>query len=182
MGKQSGISSGATVSANDDAGKIYPVLILQSNLKMLRKICGLSMKDFGQQVGVTAQTIANLEGGSNNMSLMCYGSIMYFLDCVAECGANGITDDYGKNGVKKALEKIPGLNRPEISELEQKYKSVEDVMLYADSIKAEVNKIYIETKNLRSEQDLDKEKASDMIKRLLDRSPIRDLYTGNTGD
>lgn len=55
-------------------------------------------------------------------------------------------------------------------------------MLYADSIKAEVNKIYIETKNLRSEQDLDKEKASDMIKRLLDRSPIRDLYTGNTGD
>ena len=73
-------------------------------------------------------------------------------------------------------------NRPEISELEQKYKSVEDVMLYADSIKAEVNKIYIETKNLRSEQDLDKEKASDMIKRLLDRSPIRDLYTGNTGD
>jgi len=71
---------------NTDIWKVYPILILQSNLKMLRSICGLSKKDFGIQVGTTGQTITNLENGCNSMSLMCYGSIMYFLDCVASCG------------------------------------------------------------------------------------------------
>lgn len=182
MGKQNEISRGATVLANDSSGKVYPILILQSNLKMLRNICGLSKKDFGCHVGVTGQTVANLEGGYNNMSLMCYGSIMYFLSCVAKCGACGITDEYGKKGIEEALKIIPSLNGPEFLELQEKYKSEDDVMTYADDIKSQVKQIYIKTKASRSESESEQESASDMIKRLLDRNLGRDLYTGNIGN
>ena len=145
---------------NTDIWKVYPILILQSNLKMLRSICGLSKKDFGIQVGVSGQTITNLENGCNSMSLMCYGAIMYFLDCVASCGACGVTDSFGEEGISEALHIIPHLNK---------------IMDYADEIKDQIKQIYLKTKTARSESNSDQESASDMIKRLLDRSPVKEL-------
>ena len=53
---------------NTDIWKVYPILILQSNLKMLRSICGLSKKDFGIQVGVSGQTITNLEQSCTSLT------------------------------------------------------------------------------------------------------------------
>ena len=132
---------------NTDIWKVYPILILQSNLKMLRSICGLSKKDFGIQVGTTGQTITNLENGCNSMSLMCYGSIMY-------------------------------LSLIHISEhtlvLLEKYQTEDEIMHYADEIKDQIKQIYLKTKTARSESNSDQESASDMIKRLLDRSQVKE--------
>ena len=160
---------------NTDIWKVYPILILQSNLKMLRSICGLSKKDFGIQVGVSGQTITNLENGCNSMSLMCYGAIMYFLDCVASCVACGVTDSVGEEGISEALHIIPHLNSSDIVALQEQYQTEGKIMDYADEIKDQIKQIYLKTKTARSESNSDQESASDMIKRLLDRSPVKEL-------
>lgn len=166
---------------NTDIWKVYPILILQSNLKMLRSICGLSKKDFGIQVGVSGQTITNLENGCNSMSLMCYGAIMYFLDCVASCGACGVTDSFGEEGISEALHIIPHLNSSDIVALQEQYQTEGEIMDYADEIKDQIKQIYLKTKTARSESNSDQESASDMIKRLLDRSPVKEPEVNNIG-
>ena len=162
MDNQTDTTSQKMISA-DEIERVYPVLILQSNLQMLRNICGLTKRDFGSLVGVSGQTLTNLEKGCNSMSLMCYGAIMYFLSSVTKWGACGI-DEFGKRGIDEALE------------LKTKYIYEDDIMAYADNIKEQIRQIYIKTKTCRSEYTSDKESASDMIKRLLERgTTMRDV-------
>ena len=47
-------------------------------------------------------------------------------------------------------------------------------MNYADEIKDQIKQIYLKTKTARSESNSDLESASDMIKRLLDRSQVKE--------
>lgn len=180
MGKQNGMSKGAT---SDD--RIYPIIILQSNLKLLRKICNLSMKEFGNKVGVTGQTIANLENGDNNMSVMCYGSVMYFLECVASYD-NGILDRAAQEGIMEALKIIPGLNTKKAAELEKKISeaskdsSFEDAFcIEVDRIHTSIERIYDSIQCQRTGID-PKRRASSIARRLLEYDPMRELYTMNS--
>lgn len=174
MDNQTDTTSQKMISA-DEIERVYPILILQSNLQMLRNICGLTKRDFGSLVGVSGQTLTNLEKGCNSMSLMCYGAIMYFLSSVTKWGACGI-DEFGKRGIDEAVRLIPKLNSPEALELKTKYTYEDDIMAYADSIKEQIRQIYIKTKTCRSEYTSDRESASDMIKRLLERgTTMRDV-------
>lgn len=99
---------------------------------------------------------------------------MYFLDCVASCGACGVTDDFGKEGTSEALHIIPRLNSSDTLILLETYQTEDEIMDYADEIKDQIKQIYLKTKTARSESNSDQESASDMIKRLLDRSPVKE--------
>lgn len=55
---------------------------LQRNLPLLRKIAGWSMADLGEKIGVTKQTISNLENNSEKykMSFIQYAGIMHIFE------------------------------------------------------------------------------------------------------
>ena len=56
------------------------VTIMQHNLLHIRKSLKLSAKEFGELIGVTRQTINNIEYGRNKLTITQYLAIMYVLD------------------------------------------------------------------------------------------------------
>ena len=54
--------------------------IMQHNLVHIRKRLGLSGKDFGEMIGVTKQTISNIESGRTKLTMTMYLAIMYVLE------------------------------------------------------------------------------------------------------
>lgn len=53
---------------------------LQTNLSLIRKAAGWTATDLGEFIGVTKQTISNLENGRNTMSKAQYIAIRAILD------------------------------------------------------------------------------------------------------
>ena len=53
---------------------------LQKNLSAIRKIAGWTAEQLGEKIGVTKQTISNLENGKTTMTLTQYIAIRSILD------------------------------------------------------------------------------------------------------
>ncbi len=60
------------------------ILLLQSNLSSIRKIAGWTTEQMGEKIGVTKQTISNLENGKTPMNFTQYIAIRSVLDCEIE--------------------------------------------------------------------------------------------------
>lgn len=56
------------------------ILILQKHLSSIRKIAGWTMAELGNKIGVTKQTISNLENNKTQMSLTQYIAIRTNID------------------------------------------------------------------------------------------------------
>lgn len=56
------------------------IAIMQHNLLHIRKSLNLSGKEFGEMIGVTRQTINNIEGGRNKLTTTMYLAILYVLN------------------------------------------------------------------------------------------------------
>lgn len=56
------------------------IVKLQDNLQAIRKIAGWSCEDLGDQIGVTKQTISNLENGNTTMTKTQYIAIRTVID------------------------------------------------------------------------------------------------------
>lgn len=65
----------------DNKKNIY---LLQSNLKPIRQIAGWTAEQLGEKIGVSKQTISNLENLKTPMSLTQYIAIRAILDCEIE--------------------------------------------------------------------------------------------------
>ncbi len=57
---------------------------LQDNLSVIRKIAGWTAKEFGDKIGVTKQTISNLENKKTPLNRTQYIAIRAVLDCEVE--------------------------------------------------------------------------------------------------
>ena len=68
-------------SSNDRERKIK---ILQQNLSSIRKIAGWTAEQLGDKIGVTKQTISNLENSKTPMNFTQYIAIRAVLDCEVE--------------------------------------------------------------------------------------------------
>lgn len=60
--------------------KEHQIELLQANLQTIRKIAGWTIEEFGDKLGVSKQTISNLENGKTQMSLIQYIAIRAVLD------------------------------------------------------------------------------------------------------
>lgn len=60
------------------------IKILQENLSSIRKIAGWTTQDLGEKIGVTKQTVSNLENQKTEMTLTQYIAIRTVLDYEAE--------------------------------------------------------------------------------------------------
>ena len=60
--------------------KDFLVQLLQENLSAIRKIAGWTAEQLAEKIGVTKQTISNLETGKSQMSLTQYIAIRTILD------------------------------------------------------------------------------------------------------
>lgn len=56
------------------------ILCLQKNLSAIRKIAGWTAEQLGEKIGVTKQTISNLENGKTPMTLTQYIAIRSVID------------------------------------------------------------------------------------------------------
>jgi transcriptional regulator with XRE-family HTH domain len=65
---------------NDKEKKKKQIELLQQNLCSIRKIAGWTAEQFGEKIGVTKQTISNLENSKTPMSLTQYIAIRSILD------------------------------------------------------------------------------------------------------
>lgn len=59
----------------------------EKNLKIIRKLMGLSAAKLGQQIGVSRQQINNIENGRNRLTTPVYISIRLFIDESANEGS-----------------------------------------------------------------------------------------------
>ena len=83
---------------------------LQRNLSVIRKIAGWSTADLGALIGVTKQTISNLENGKSKMSKAQYIAIRSVLDYEISSKPDNIA-------LKKAVEIL--LNSDDVPDEEQ---------------------------------------------------------------
>lgn len=58
----------------------YLVSVMQHNLLHIRKTLHMSAKDFGSLIGVTRQTINNMEARRNKLTVTQYLAILYVLE------------------------------------------------------------------------------------------------------
>lgn len=65
---------------NDKVKKQKQIQLLQQNLCSIRKIAGWTAEQFGEKIGVTKQTISNLENSKTPMNLTQYIAIRSILD------------------------------------------------------------------------------------------------------
>lgn len=94
---------------------------LQENLTTIRKIAGWTMEDFGSLIGVTKQTISNIENLKTEMSLTQYIAIRAVLDHEIQ------TDKSNKvlpQIIDLLLDKREEYSESEISKIEEAAKSL----------------------------------------------------------
>lgn len=60
------------------------IFLLQQNLSSIRKIAGWTTEQLGEKIGVSKQTISNLENNKTPMSFTQYIAIRAVLDCEIE--------------------------------------------------------------------------------------------------
>ena len=56
------------------------ITCLQKNLSAIRKIAGWTSEQLGEKIGVTKQTISNLENGKTQMTLTQYIALRSIID------------------------------------------------------------------------------------------------------
>lgn len=61
----------------------YSIKSLQENLNMMRKLYGWTMEQLGERIGVTKQTISNLEHGNPKMTKIQYIAIRAIFEAEA---------------------------------------------------------------------------------------------------
>lgn len=71
-----------------DTGELLEIKKLQHNLSSLRKLAGWTAEDLGRKVGVTKQTVSNLENCRTSMSKIQYIAIRTILDYEARSNQN----------------------------------------------------------------------------------------------
>ena len=71
-----------------NADRTKKIEVLQDNLSSIRKIAGWTTEEFGEKIGVTKQTISNLENGNSKMNFTQYIAIRSVLDCEIEENKN----------------------------------------------------------------------------------------------
>ena len=69
-------------------GELLEIKKLQHNLSSLRKLAGWTAEDLGRKVGVTKQTVSNLENCRTSMSKIQYIAIRTILDYEARSNQN----------------------------------------------------------------------------------------------
>ena len=69
-------------------GELLEIEKLQHNLSSLRKLAGWTAEDLGRKVGVTKQTVSNLENCRTSMSKIQYIAIRTILDYEARSNQN----------------------------------------------------------------------------------------------
>lgn len=75
---------------NEKEKKQKQVQLLQQNLCSIRKIAGWTAEQFGEKIGVTKQTISNLENSKTQMNLTQYIAIRSILDYEIESNPDNI--------------------------------------------------------------------------------------------
>ena len=60
--------------------RVHQIKLLQENLQTIRKLIGWTIDDLGEKIGVSKQTISNLENANTKMSLTQYIAIRAVLD------------------------------------------------------------------------------------------------------
>ena len=81
--------------------KLLEITKLQHNLSSLRKLAGWTAEDLGNKVGVTKQTVSNLENFRTSMTKLQYIAIRAILDYEARrnqnlaCALHLVLDDKG---------------------------------------------------------------------------------------
>lgn len=65
---------------NDKEKKQKQIILLQQNLRSIRKIAGWTAEQLGDKIGLTKQSISNLENNKTPMSLTQYIAIRAVLD------------------------------------------------------------------------------------------------------
>ena len=75
---------------NEKEKKQKEVQLLQQNLCSIRKIAGLTAEQLGEKIGVTKQTISNLENSKTQMNLTQYIAIRSILDYEIESNRDNI--------------------------------------------------------------------------------------------
>ncbi|MBE6815675.1 MAG: helix-turn-helix transcriptional regulator [Ruminococcaceae bacterium] len=78
------------------------IKVLQQNLASIRKIAGWTTEELGEKIGVTKQTISNLENNKSPMNFTQYIAIRAVLDCEIENRKN--EDDILANVVELLLD------------------------------------------------------------------------------
>ena len=73
------------------------IAVMQNNLKHIRIVLELSGSKFGELIGVTKQTIGNIESGKNKLSDTQYLAIMYVLSTEILPNLNDIQREYVEN-------------------------------------------------------------------------------------
>ena len=68
--------------------KLLEITKLQHNLSSLRKLAGWTAEDLGNKVGVTKQTVSNLENFRTSMTKLQYIAIRAILDYEAQRNQN----------------------------------------------------------------------------------------------
>ena len=68
--------------------KLLEITKLQHNLSSLRKLAGWTAEDLGKKVGVTKQTVSNLENFRTSMSKLQYIALRTVLDYEAQRNQN----------------------------------------------------------------------------------------------
>ena len=69
----------------------YSITSLQSHLSMLRKLYGWTMEQFGDRIGVTKQTVSNLERGKPKMTKLQYIAIRSVFESEVRPSAASVT-------------------------------------------------------------------------------------------
>lgn len=72
------------MATKNDKAQAYQIELLQANLQTIRKIAGWTIEDFGDRLGVSKQSISNLENAKTQMSLIQYIAIRAVLDYEAQ--------------------------------------------------------------------------------------------------
>ena len=70
--------------ADEKNERVMQIKRLQQNLSSIRKIAGWTAEVLGEKIGVTKQTISNLENGKSPMTFTQYIAIRTALDCEIE--------------------------------------------------------------------------------------------------
>jgi len=65
--------------------KKEPILWMQENLSILRKICGWTTEELGSRIGVTKQTISNIENYKVNMTKAQYIALRTVFEYETNC-------------------------------------------------------------------------------------------------
>lgn len=91
-------SKGGLHMSNIVINKDKQIFKLQQNLSSIRKIAGWTMQDLGDKIGLTKQTISNLENRKTSMTLTQYIAIRKVLD-----------DEIESNNSNELLSKVVGL-------------------------------------------------------------------------